>query len=177
MNIGVGSKNRTKVEAVETVLKDYAQLKDAAVSGVAVTVEEFGHPKNLQETVDGAIGRAKQAFVGNDLGFGIEGGLMEVPGTKSGFLEVAVCAIYDGGKTHLGFSPAFEWPKKAIEGILNDGLDGSQAMRAAGLTDEDKIGESGGVIRMLTDGRMDRTAFNALAIRMALIHVEHPELF
>jgi inosine/xanthosine triphosphatase len=177
MNIGVGSKNKTKVEAVERVLADYPMFAGAKAHGVAVEIDDFGHPRNIQETVDGATERAKQAFIGNDYGFGIEGGLMEVPGTKSGFVEVAVCAIYDGEKTHLGLSPSFEWPKKAIEGILEQGLDGSQAMKAAGLTEEKKIGESGGVIRILTNGRMDRTEFNALAIRMALIHLENPGLF
>ena len=177
MNIGVGSKNRTKVAAVEAVLADYPRFSAASVEGVAVDVEEFGHPRSAEETVDGAVSRAKQAQAGRDYGFGIEGGLIAMPGTRSGFVEVAVCAIYDGTQVHLGISPGFEWPKKAIDGILNAGLDGSQAMKAAGLTQEDKIGESGGVIRMLTDGRMDRTEFNALAIRMALVQVEHAELY
>lgn len=175
MKIGVGSKNKTKVNAVAELLGDYPMFKDAEVLGVDVKVEEFGHPKSLKETVEGAIERAKQACINHDYGFGIEGGLMEVPHTKSGYMEVAVCAIFDGKQVHLGLSQACEWPMKVIDGILNKGLDGSQAMRAAGLTSEEKLGENKGFIDIVTKGRMQRTGHNKSAVAMALIHLENPE--
>lgn len=177
MKVGVGSKNKTKVKAVEDVLKEYPLFDAAEVVGIAVQVEEFGHPKNINETVAGAIDRAKQAWEGNEYGFGIEGGLIEVPYSKTGYMEVAACAIFDGQQIHLGLSPACEWPKSVIDGILNKGMDGSQAMKAAGLTKEEKLGENKGFIHLVTKGRMDRTAFNKAAITMALIHLENPELY
>lgn len=177
MKIGMGSKNKTKVDALQNVLKEYPMFDGCEVVGVDVSVEQFGHPKNIDETVEGAIARAKQACVGNDYGFGIEGGLMAVPHTKSGFVEVAACAIFDGKQIHLGLSPGFEWPAKVIDGILNKGLDGSQAMKEAGLTSHEKIGEKEGVIGLLTKGRMDRTEYNKLAIVMALTHLENPGHF
>lgn len=177
MKIGMGSKNKTKVEALKDVLKEYSMFDGSEIIGVDIKVEEFGHPKNIDETVKGAIARAKQAYEGNDFGFGIEGGLMAIPYTKSGFVEVGVCAIFDGSQIHLGLSPALEWPKKAIDGILNKGLDGSQAMKVAGLTSHEKIGENEGMIGMLTKGRMNRTQYNKLAIIMALTHLENPEHF
>lgn len=175
MKIGIGSKNKTKVNAVSELLKDYPMFGDADVFSVNVQVDEFGHPKNIDETVSGAINRAKQAQKGNDYGFGIEGGLMAVPQTKSGFMEVAVCAIYDGKQVHLGLSQACEWPKKAIEGILHKGLDGSQAMKAAGFTQHEKLGEHEGLVGIFTKGRTNRTEFNKGAIVMALMHLENPE--
>ncbi len=51
-------------------------FEGAEVLGVDVKVDEFGHPKSIDETVAGAIDRAKQAYIDNDYGFGIEGGLM-----------------------------------------------------------------------------------------------------
>jgi len=177
MKIGVGSKNKTKVSAVEELLHDYPLFAGAEVEGVAVRVEEFGHPKSLDETIAGAIDRARQAWEGNDYGFGIEGGLLEVPYSKTGYMEVAACAIYDGEQIHLGLSPACEWPKEVIAGILHKGLDGSQAMKAAGITDEEKLGETKGFIDIVTKGRMDRTAFNKAAITMALVHLENPEFY
>lgn len=177
MRIGVGSKNKTKVTAVEESIAGYPLFADAIVEGVSVQVEEFGHPKNLEETVSGAIDRAKQAYPGHTFGFGIEGGLMEVPHTKSGYMEVAACAIYDGTTIHLGLSPACEWPKSVTERILTEGLDGSQAMKAEGLTSEDKIGSQKGFIDIVTKGRMDRTTFNKMAVMMALAHLENPELY
>ena len=177
MKIGVGSKNKTKVDAVTNVLLAYPMFESAEVVGVDVMVEQFGHPKSLEETVAGTVDRARQAYVNNDYGFGIESGLMSVPHTKSGFMEVAVCAIFDGKQIHLGLSPAFEWPKKVIGGILNKGLDGSQAMKEAGLTHQDKLGENEGFVGLFTKGRTNRTEYNKAAIVMALMHLENPEYF
>lgn len=175
MKIGVGSKNKTKINAVRELLLDYPMFSGAEVFAVDVKVEEFGHPKSLDETVAGAVDRAKQAYLNNDYGFGIEGGLMVVPQTKSGYMEVAVCAIFDGDQIHLGLSQACEWPKKAIDGILNKGLDGSQAMKAMGLTSHEKLGEHEGLIGIFTKGRSNRTEFNKGAVVMALMHLENPE--
>lgn len=177
MKIGVGSKNRTKINAVKELLLDYPMFENAEVIGVDVKVEEFGHPKSLDETVAGAVDRAKQSYLNNDYGFGIEGGLMVVPQTKSGYMEVAVCAIFDGKQIHLGLSEACEWPKLAIDAILNKGMDGSQAMKAVGLTSHEKLGEHEGLISILTKGRMNRTTFNKSAVKMALLHLENPELY
>lgn len=144
MKVGVGSKNKTKVAAVAEMIQTYPLFDGAEVEGMDVRVEEFGHPKNIDETVSGAIERAKQAYVGHDYGFGIEGGLMQVPHTKTGCMEVAACAIYDGTQVHLGLSSATEWPRVVLDKILHEGLDGSQAMKSAGLTHHEKAGEHGG---------------------------------
>lgn len=175
MKIGIGSKSKTKINAVTELLKDYPMFNDIEIFEVDVKIDEFGHPKTLNETITGAIDRAKQAHVGNDYGFGIEGGLMEVPHTKSGYMEVACCAIFDGKQIHLGLSEACEWPKKVINLILNEGMDGSQAMKAAGITNEEKIGQQKGFINIVTKGRLDRTEYNKSAVAMALIHLENPE--
>ena len=82
MKVGVGSKNKTKIDAITQLLVDYPMFAGADVEGVDVHIEEFGHPKSLEDTVAGAIDRAKQAHIGHDYGFGIEGGLMQVPHTK-----------------------------------------------------------------------------------------------
>ncbi len=152
-------------------------FKGSQVIGVDVHVEQFGHPKNIEEIVSGAIDRAKQAFNGHDLGFGIESGLIQIPETKTGHMEITVCAIYDGRRIHMGLSPAFEWPQNILDAILVKGLDGSQAMKAVGLTLDPKIGERGGFIGMFSRGRINRTALNKSAIMMALIHLENPEHF
>lgn len=177
MKIGVGSKNKTKVDAVAEAFNDSSMFQGAEVEGVDVQIEQFGHPKNIEETVAGAVDRAKQAYVGHDLGVGIESGLMAVPQTKTGYMEVAACAIYDGKQIHLGFSQAYEWPKKVFDKIMHEGLDGSQAMKAAGITAKEKLGEHEGFVGVMTKGRMNRTSYNQAAVIMALIHLENPEHF
>jgi inosine/xanthosine triphosphatase len=102
--IHVGSKNISKVGAVENVVRRYEMFEGAEVVGVEVPVEQFGHPKSLEETVAGAVARAKTARSGADFGFGLESGLLAVPQSKTGYMEVAVCAIFDGTEIHLGLS-------------------------------------------------------------------------
>jgi non-canonical (house-cleaning) NTP pyrophosphatase len=77
MKVGIGSKNKTKVSAVADLLKDYPMFNGAEVFGVDVKIEQFGHPKSIDETVAGAVDRAKQAYIGNDYGFGLESGLKQ----------------------------------------------------------------------------------------------------
>lgn len=174
MKVHVGSQNPVKIQAVAEAVAEYPLFKGAEVSGADVKVDLYGHPKNLEEVVRGAIGRAKDAFPGADYSFGLEGGLMVVPETKTGFMEVSACAIYDGERFHLGLSPGFEWPKKVNDLILA-GLDGSQAFKEAGFTDHPKIGVAEGGISLLTKGRLDRKAYTKLSIQMALVQLEHPE--
>jgi len=158
MKINVGSKNTTKIKAVADAVKLYPNIfPKPEITGVDVNVPLYGHPKNLKETVQGAITRAKEAFADCDYSFGLEGGLMEVPFTETGFMEVGACAIYDGKKVHLGLAPAFEWPKKVTNLILGDKTDASQAFKQLGLTHHEKLGAvEGGIIGLLTNNKLTR---------------------
>jgi len=176
MKIHVGSKNETKLAAVWECLKNYPAFSGADIVAQEVSVEEFGHPKTLKETVDGAIARAKAAYEGADLSIGLEGGLMAVPETKTGYMEISVCAIYDGKDIHLGLSSGYEWPQEVTNLILQ-GMDGSQALKQAGITDHPKIGTAQGGIWFLTDGQMTRKDLLKQSLVSALIHLQHPEWY
>lgn len=173
MKINIGSQNKTKIEAVTEALHESSFFQNAEIFPLEVETEKFGHPITIKKVVEGAIDRAKQAFTDCEYSFGIEGGLIEVPETKSGYMEVSVCAIYDGAHAHLGFSPAFEWPKTVTELIVKKGLDGSQALREAGFTNHEKIGTAEGGVWIFTHGKMNRKEYNKLAVTMALIHIEN----
>jgi|SRR3989339_883640 len=121
------------------------------------------------------MNRLKNAYFHWIFNATLVGGLIEVFGTKSGYMEMTVCAIYDGKQFHLGLSPGFEWPKSVVEFILNRGLDGSQALRQAGFTDHEKIGTVEGGIWILTHKKINRKEYNKLAVAMALIHLENKE--
>jgi len=179
MKIGVGSKNKTKIAAVRDAVTLYPNLfPEAEVIGMDVAVEEFGHPKNIAETISGAVSRAKRAFDGCDYGFGLEGGLIEVPQTVSGHMETGACAIYDGTNVYLGLAPSFEWPKNVTEMILRGEADASQAFKKLGLTEHEKLGAmDGGIIGMLTNSRLPREDFSRFSILMALIHLEKAEMY
>lgn len=179
MKIGVGSKNKTKIAAVLDAIALYPGLfPNAEVVGVEVQVEEFGHPKNIDQTIAGAVDRARQAFVGCEYGFGLEGGLIAVPQSVSGYMETGACAIFNGTNIYLGLAPSFEWPKRVTEMILSGEADASQAFNKLGFTEHEKLGAmDGGIIGMLTNGRFPREEFSKLSILMALIHLEKAEMY
>ena len=172
--IHVGSKNQTKIQAVENILGVNELFHDASILGIDVEVEEFGHPKTIAETIRGAKDRAQAAFEGSELSVGIESGLIEAPETSTGYLETTACALFDGKRYAVGLGPSFEWPKEVIKLILA-GHDGSQAFNEVGLTEDVKVGASHGAIHILTHGSVDRITLNELAIRMALVQLQNPE--
>lgn len=173
MKITVGSTNPAKVDAVREILADYPHLKDAEVVGVAAESGVGDQPKSLTEVVAGAINRAKAAYADCDYSIGLESGLMEVPQTKSGHMDVCACAIFDGSEHHLGLSSGWEFPDKEINRlILEEGLDMAQAINQVGLTSDPAIGAGQGAIGILTKGRLDRKAYTKEALRTALIHID-----
>jgi len=179
MKINIGSKNQTKITAVKDAVKLYPDLFDnPEIIGMDANVDLYGHPKNLQETISGAVKRAREAFIDCDYSFGLEGGLIEVPMSKSGFMEVGACAVYDGKNFYLGLSPAFEWPKEVTELIVANKADASQAFKQLGLTEHNKLGAvEGGIVGFLTKGKLTRENFTKYSIIMALVHLENKNLY
>ena len=179
MKIGVGSTNEVKLNAVRDTLLLYPDIfPEPEIVSVDVEVEEFGHPKNIEQTTKGAVDRAKESYVGNNYGFGLESGLVEMPYSKTGFLEIQICAIYDGHDMYIGSAPGFEWPPAVAKLIASGKADGSKAFKDAGLTDQDRLGSvKGGIIGVLTKGRLTREDQAKHSIIMALIQIENPEMY
>ncbi len=179
MKINVGSKNKTKMQAVLEAVMLYPNIfPQPEVVGVDVKIELFGHPKSLEETIQGAIKRAQKAYNDCNYSFGLESGLMKVPFTKTGFMDVCACAIYDGKNTHIGLSPAFEYPGKVTELVVSGKADASQAFKQLGYTSHEKLGnETGGIIGFLSGQRLTREDYARHSIIMAMVQLERPELY
>ena len=177
MKINVGSKNPVKVNAVKEMIADYEFLREVEVIGIEVTTEVADHPKSLEETIKGAMNRAKNAWDDCDFSFGIESGLMQVPFSKTGYMDFTCCAIFDGKECHIGLSSAFEYPKEVTRLILEDGLNAEQASNKIGLSSNPKLGSAEGILGILTKGRYPRKEYTKEAIRMALIHLENAPLY
>lgn len=173
MKIKLASQNPVKVAALKEIVLDYPQLKNAAISAVEVASEVGDQPKSLAETVRGAINRSKNAYEDCAYSFGIESGLMAVPNTKSGYMDVCVCAIFDGKEYYLGLSSAWEVPKRVSEYMLSDGLNMNDAAFKAGLTSNLKVGSAEGLVGIVTKGRLTRKEYTKEAIRTALIHIDN----
>lgn len=173
MKIAVGSKNPVKVEAVKEMVEDYPCLNGAEVFSREVSSNVSDQPKSLEETVRGAMSRAEGAFLNCDYAFGIESGLVAVPKTRTGVMDVCICAIYDGKEFYLGMSSAWELPKKVADLMLKEGLNMNNAAFRAGLTENSEIGSAEGLIGIVTNGRLTRKGYTKEAIRTALIHLEN----
>lgn len=177
MIINVASKNPIKIDAVKEIIKEYEFLAGAEIKSVEVPSRVSEQPISLEETVKGAIIRAKNSFNGCQYSFGIESGLEEVPSTKTGYMEVCICSIYDGRNHHIGKSCSFELPINVTKIILEDNLDINDAAYKCGLTNGERIGSSIGIIGMLTKGKVTRKDYTKQAIQMAIIQLENPQLY
>ncbi|QPC47269.1 DUF84 family protein [Mangrovibacillus cuniculi] len=74
MKVMVGSKNPTKIEAVTNAFISCEYKIEVQGSDIPsfVSAQPIGH----EETKLGAINRAKQAVIGNDIGIGLEAGIV-----------------------------------------------------------------------------------------------------
>ncbi len=177
MKIIVGSTNFVKVEVVREVISSYGFLKGAEVIGVNVSSRVSAQPKSLEETLTGAMNRARYAFRDCDYSVGLEDGLMRVHWAKTGCMNVCVCDVFDGREHYLGLSSAFEYPLEVVRLVLKEGLDVNQAFHKIGLTDNPKIGSDEGAIGILSRGRLMRKEYSKQAITMALVRLENKELY
>ncbi|QFR39190.1 DUF84 family protein [Candidatus Gracilibacteria bacterium 28_42_T64] len=173
MKVFVGSKNQNKVTAVEESIRDYELFREAKIFEKVVPSHVSEQPKSLEETIEGAKNRAYNSYESDGISFGIEDGLMLVANTKSGFMNVCACVIYDGNQYHIGLSSAYESPKTIIDLILVEKLDMNQAYLKAGFTDNPSLGQAGGAIGILSKNRLLRKDFTKQAILTALIHLEN----
>jgi len=172
MIINIGSKNLNKINATKRAIADYTdwgcKYKTLDVdSGIS---EE---PRSLNETIDGAINRAKIAYKDCKYSIGIEDGIMKVPHASSGHLNFCACAIYDGENIHIGLSPSFEHPPSAAKLLFQDGLGLNDTYFKLGLTNNPNLGSSEGVIGVLTEGKFPREDYTMYSVIMALTHLKN----
>lgn len=169
MIIRVGSKNPVKIEAVQECFPDFEVIAVTAGSGIKE------QPLSLEETIEGSRNRAQSYLDG--WGIGIESGIMAVKHASSRWINAIACSIWNGEKFSLGLAGGFVVPQAIIDIVFDEGVDLSEASRRAGLTTEPKIGYGEGIVNILTDGKMARKPYIKQAIEMAMIQVNHPELY
>jgi len=171
--IAVGSKNPIKIGAVAEAAALYASLAEAKIIGMEVSSDVSEQPKDITETIHGAIKRAMKSYNSSKdhaLGVGLESGLQNFPYT--GLMELSVCCIYDGQRYHFGFSPAFRCPKDIQKLMEKHQLNLSEASYRAGYTNNRQLGMSEGLVGILTQGKKTRKEYTRDAVIMALIKVK-----
>lgn len=180
MIIAVGSTNIIKVQAVEEVLQDYADLAHAKIVSLSVPSEISEQPLTIEETIQGAKNRAKNAYMSCGsckYSFGIESGLFEAPGSQTGYLEACICCIFDGTNYHIGLSCGFEIPQHILNLVLNEKMDLSTACFQSGVTSNTKLGSAEGLVGILSKGRITRKEYTKQCVITALCQLENAALY
>jgi len=177
MLITVGSQNEVKIQAVRKALSAYEHFWDAKVVGRNVPSGVSAQPTSLEETIRGAMNRAKNAFQQCDYSVGLESGLFAVPYTRTGYLDVCAGVIFDGQHPHVGLSSAFEYPPNVLRLVFEEGLEISQAFYQAGLTKNPTVKHAEGAVGVLTKRRLTRKEQTQQAIVMALVSLENLQLY
>lgn len=168
MKFTVGSQNPVKLEAVRDVVLSCDMFKNAEFKALPVDSGFPEQPVGLEETIGGARNRAVNAFRNCDLSVGLESGLIPVPLTDSGYMNLTACAIYDGSAYYTGLGPAFELPRDIARLVIIDRLDLNEAVLTAGLSRDPHIGRTQGLIGLLSGGRVSRAEYSKPAVSMAL---------
>lgn len=175
--IALGTRNPTKLAALVELLPFYPLLRGYTVKPIDVGSGVDDQPMSLGDTIVGAKWRAFHAFQevgGADFSVGIESGLMNVE--YVGYMDVCACAIFckiPGPNLmrdySIGLSGAWKFPEHAMDLVLNEGLDMTQACVRAGISTNEKLGDAEGAIGVLTGGLVTRKDYTKQAIQMAFV--------
>jgi inosine/xanthosine triphosphatase len=165
MKVIVGSLNPVKLNATRNILeKIYGEID---ISSKDVDSEVPDQPFGLDETIKGAVNRAKNSYsVDMDLSVGIESGLMETPNTITGYIDLQWCAIFDGEKVTLGVSSGFEYPPEVVKEVLS-GVEVGDVMDK--ITGVDNLGTKKGAVSHLSRDMLDRTENTEQCVLTAMI--------
>jgi inosine/xanthosine triphosphatase len=172
MLIAVGSANPVKIAAVADVV--HQVWPQATVQGVAAPSGVADQPWGHAEMQQGAFQRAQAALatLQADLGFGLEGGLVE---TAWGVTTMNwTVAVDRGGRVGLGTSGGVLLPDRVVAWV-REGLELGEAMdRLAGAHDTKR---GPGAIGILSAGLVTRTTIYASAVACALAPFLTPEFY
>ncbi|MFD0770537.1 DUF84 family protein [Bacillus sp. CGMCC 1.60114] len=148
MRVAVGSKNQTKVNAVQQV------LPDAEMISLSVPSHVSAQPFSDEETLQGASNRAKLALAEGkvDIGIGLEGGVMH---TEHGLFMCNWGALATKeGKLFTAGGARMRLPDEFIQ-PLEEGKELSEVMED--YTKRHDIRSHEGAIGIFTNNYVDRT--------------------
>jgi inosine/xanthosine triphosphatase len=173
MKVIVGSLNPVKLNATRNILeKIYGEI-DISSKDVDSGVPD--QPFGLDQTIEGAINRAKMAYSNEyDLSVGIESGLMKTPDTLTGYIDLQWCAIFDGKNITLGVSSGFEYPPEVIKEVLC-GVEVGEVMDK--ITGVSNLGTKKGAVSHLSRDMLNRTENTEQCVLTAMIPRMNKEIY
>jgi inosine/xanthosine triphosphatase len=162
--IAVGSKNPVKLAAASAVARRL--VPDVTVEAVQVPSGVPDQPFGDDETIRGAIARARAAreTLDSDFGVGLEGGVVVMEdGTMRTCAWAAV--VSRSGRHGVGGSLAMPLPDSVAE-LIRGGMELGHAMDA--LTAQTNTKHGAGAVGILTAGLVDRQAAYEVLVAYAI---------
>lgn len=173
MIVNIGSKNPNKLNAVKEAFLLFEPFQKAHFESVNANSEISNQPVGFEETITGALNRSKNAFTGCTFSVGLESGLVPIPMTRTGYMNLSVCVIFDGKNHYTGTGPAFELPVDITRLVIHEKLELDDAIVKSGFSENPRIGYSEGIIGVLTDGVVTRKDYMIPAVTMSMAQLLH----
>jgi len=175
MKVVVGSKNPIKLQVAVKVFLDV--FPDEEIKFITCDAQSgvSDQPYGTEETKTGAYNRAQDSFYKNsdvDYSVGLEGGIEIID--EEYWVTAWMCVLNREGKAGYGRTSSYQLPPKIVD-LLKEGKELSDAGDIV-LNDE-KIGQKGGVIGVLTDEQISRADFYSDALRFALLPFTKQDLY
>lgn len=172
--VAVGSKNPVKIAAARAGFGDLLGGPVEAI-GVEAASGVAAQPMGDRETIQGATNRARAALAAvpdAQWAVGLEGGVVSI---GEALYCCAWCAIVDrSGRVGLASTGRCELPPPVAD-LIRGGMELGDADDLVFGRANSKQAE--GAVGLLTRGRIDRAAFYAPAVTMALVRFLNAEVF
>jgi inosine/xanthosine triphosphatase len=174
IKVAIGSTNPTKFEAT---LKGFRKVWPKEKFEFIATEVSSGisdQPMSDQESIQGAINRAKKAIkdTGADFGVGLEGGLQQVG--KYWFECGWIAVVSKAGEVGIGCSPKLLVPKRGMD-LIKKGHELGEVSDILFGTKNSKHKQ--GYFGLMTKGVITRAAGYRQGVIMALVRFLNPKLF
>jgi inosine/xanthosine triphosphatase len=163
--VAVGSMNPVKIGAARAVIERLAP--HVRVDGIAAASGVPDQPWSDEETIRGALARARaaRAALDADWGIGIEGGVIDAGDGAVRTCAWAAVVDRDGGEG-VGGSLSLELPRRVAE-LVRGGMELGHAMDA--VTGEHDVKRGAGAVGILTRGLVSRQAAYETLVAYALV--------
>lgn len=175
MKVVVGSTNKGKIEAVKLAFEKVWPKEKIEVSGISVSSGVSKQPMDVEEGIEGARNRAKNAMEKDkkaDYAVGAEGGVYQIGNT---YLECGWIVVLDqNGNEGIGSSPHLLVAPEILAFIAK-GMELTDAMGKVIEKTPDK--EKEGYFGYMTNDVITRITGYSDGVVMALVRFIHPELF
>ena len=170
----IASKNPVKINCTKEGFEKIFPDSSFEYEGVTVPSDVSDQPMTDEETLQGAINRAKNGQQHSpDAHFwvGIEGGIDEV---EDGMIAFAWVAVVSADKIGKSRTSTFYLPPKVVQ-LIHEGIE-------LGYANDQVFGENnskhkGGAVGSLTGGVLGRTEYYVQAVMLSLVPFRNPEIY